>query len=80
MNLTDEQLRILRAAAERRLDTNEHGRWVIEGEDRPARKDRETLMRKFLITWPHYMTRETLTPQGARVLASAEKHPLQEDE
>lgn len=39
----DERIRILRAIKEGRMSVNEHGRYVIEGEARPDRKQREAL-------------------------------------
>lgn len=41
-----EQIRILRAAKDGRLRTNEHGRYAIDGEPRPDRKARAKLMRE----------------------------------
>lgn len=40
-----EEMRILRAARDGRLRLNEHGRYVIDGEPRPSRKERERLLR-----------------------------------
>jgi hypothetical protein len=45
-----EELRILRAVAERRLRVNECGRYVIDGEARPKRQVRERLMSRGLIS------------------------------
>lgn len=45
-----EELRILRAVAERRLHVNECGRYVIDGEARPKRQVRERLMSRGLIS------------------------------
>ena len=63
-SFNDERWRILVAAAEGRLDVNQHGRWVIEEDARPARKDREWLLHNGYITWPHYSTGATITPLG----------------
>ncbi len=49
--LTDEHHRILRAAAEGRLRTNDAGRWLIDGEARPSRRAREQLNSWGLITY-----------------------------
>jgi hypothetical protein len=67
-DFTDEQVRILRAAADGRLNQNEHGRWIIADERRPERKDRVKLLNNGFITWPHYRTRETLTARGRAAL------------
>lgn len=45
-----EELRILRAVAERRLRVNKGGRYVIDGEARPKRQVRERLMSRGLIS------------------------------
>lgn len=51
-DMTAEEMRILRAAAEGRLRMNSAGRYVIDGEARPDRKAREKLMLRALISWP----------------------------
>lgn len=43
MTYTAEKHRILRAAQYQRIWTNPAGRWVIEGDLRPNRKEREAL-------------------------------------
>jgi hypothetical protein len=53
--LTDEQLRILRAAGDGRLVLAASGRWIIEGEWRPDRRERERLMKRGYVEygrWP----------------------------
>ena len=47
--LTEEQKRILVAAHECRLKNNEHGRYTIDGEERPERKAREAVQGRGLI-------------------------------
>lgn len=47
--LTDEHLRILIAVEDERLIVNKHGRYEIEGEERPDRKSREQLRSRGLI-------------------------------
>jgi len=49
-NLTDEHLRILIAIDEERFSVNRHGRYVIDGEERPNRKSREQLRSRGLIS------------------------------
>jgi hypothetical protein len=49
--MSPEEHRILIAASEHRLRTNEHGRYVIDGEARPERKARENLQRHGFIVW-----------------------------
>ncbi len=49
--LTDEQRRILVAAHERRLWRSDTGRWLIAGEHRPDRRERERLWRRELLDW-----------------------------
>ena len=44
-----ERLRILHAARDGRLKYNEYGRYFIDGGKRPARKERERLMRQGFI-------------------------------
>ena len=64
-----ERLRILRAARDGRLRINHHGRYVIDGERRPDRKQREYLLhRRGAITWPEYGDAE----QKVRLRASGE--------
>lgn len=73
--LTDEHRRILRAADERRLRTNKHGRYVIDGDVRPVRQVREQLQRWGLLDWrwdearPRPALAPEITEQGRRVLA-----------
>jgi hypothetical protein len=49
-----ERLRILRACANGRLKVNSAGRYVIDGEKRPDRKVRESLMYSDpqMVCWP----------------------------
>jgi hypothetical protein len=78
--LTDEQQRILRAAAQRRLRVNEHGRWLIDGEARPDRRSREKLRQRGLIDNPPWDEMEAPqrwallvpTARGADILAALE--------
>jgi hypothetical protein len=49
VTLTNEQMRILYAIREGRMTVNSHGRYVIEGEERPDRKSREQLRSRGLI-------------------------------
>lgn len=51
--ITPEQARILRAAAEGRLVRNEAYRLVIHDEARPARRDRERLQGRRMLTRDH---------------------------
>lgn len=61
-----ERLRILRAARDGRLRINHHGRYVIDGERRPDRKQREYLLhRRGAITWPEYGDAEQKVRLGA---------------
>ncbi len=67
--LTDEHHRILRAASEGRLRTNDAGRWIIDGEARPSRRAREQLNSRGLIAYgirdalPTVKGREALGPR-----------------
>lgn len=64
-----EELRILRAAASNSLRTNKHGRWIIvEDAARPAPPERKRLLKEGFISWPHYVTGETLTARGRAAL------------
>lgn len=49
MSTDQEDLRILTAAREGRLVGNVYGRWLIEGEARPDRRRRESLMRRGML-------------------------------
>lgn len=51
ISLSAEELRILQAAAGRRLTRNQAGRWVIDGEPRPQRAARQRLHDLRLIDW-----------------------------
>ncbi len=73
--LTAEQARIVRAAASGRLRTNEHGRWVIAGEERPERKPRERLAKRGLIAWQPGGA-VIATAAGLAALASHDAHAL----
>jgi hypothetical protein len=66
--MTPEERRILWAAREGRLRINRHWRYVIEGEPRPARKDRENLQRQGFLGWSD-KTQPILTPAGYSALA-----------
>lgn len=50
--LSDEQFRILKAAADGRLKLNEHFSYIIEGEARPDRREREKLQKRGLLSRP----------------------------
>ncbi len=65
--ISDEQRRILRAAEAGRLGVNEHHRYVITGESRPARKDRERLFKRGFLAWDGA---PFITEAGRQVLAS----------
>jgi hypothetical protein len=68
-DLTPEEVRILRAAAEGRMGVNRHGRYAIDNEVRPDPRARNLLMRKGLLLWPHYQThRSRLTDEGRAAL------------
>ena len=47
--ISDEQERILVAAHDRRFKTNYAGRYIIQGEKRPARRERERLMKRGML-------------------------------
>ncbi len=47
--ITEEQQRILWAAHHRRLKVNEAGRYVICGDSRPDRRERERLMKRGML-------------------------------
>ena len=51
-SITREQKRILTAAAEGRLGFNLRGRYFIDGEDPPDRRERERLQKRGLLTRP----------------------------
>lgn len=68
---TDEELRILRAARDRRIHSS--GRWVIDGEERPQRPALESVKRHGWVVdamgrggWVY-----ELTPSGRAVLEGA---------
>ena len=76
--VSDEQLRILRAAHEGRLVSNEHGRWVITGEaQRPERRERQRLHGRGMIDYARTASdREdynqlVATARGVAALAAA---------
>lgn len=48
---THEEIRQLSAAAEGRFRQSDTGRYVIDGEARPERKVRESLIRRGFLTW-----------------------------
>lgn len=68
-----EVLRIVRAASEGRLTANEHDRYVIDGEERPARRARESAQRRGLIEVASYVPvpRWRPTRKGYALLAEA---------
>lgn len=66
--LNPERLRILRAAADKRLKINELGRYVILDENRPNRPDREWLLRNGCIAWSWDTYFVRLTEKGRAVL------------
>lgn len=72
--LTDEHLRILIAIDEGRMKCNQHGRYVIEEEERPDRKSREQLRSRGLAV-PWYTFGQghewRLTAKGRKVLRAA---------
>ncbi len=65
--ISDEQRRILRAASAGLLAVNEHHRYVIAGESRPARQDRERLFKRGFLAWDGA---PFITEAGRQVLAS----------
>lgn len=48
--LSDEQVRILRAIEDGRFYVNHAGRYIIRGEARPNRRERERLFKRGLVT------------------------------
>ncbi len=66
--ISDEQRRILRAASAGLLAVNEHHRYVIAGESRPARQDRERLFKRGFLAWGSGVP--FITEAGRQVLAS----------
>lgn len=68
--LSDEEIRILRAAEDGRLGMNESGRYVITGEVRPERKARERLIYDHqLLTWRSRPAGLVLTGEGRAYMA-----------
>jgi hypothetical protein len=70
VSISSEQLRILVAAAEGRLKMKLAGRYEIEGEPPPARRDREKLQKRGLLTRPS-AGGLTFTEAGLNALRSA---------
>jgi hypothetical protein len=75
--MTDEEHRILRAARDRRIYTNDHGRWLIAGEKRPERNARERMLRLQYIDWtwddtPGGRVAYRITSEGEAALRLAE--------
>jgi len=71
-----ERLRILRAVADGRCYTNDAGRWVIEGEARPVRKDREALLNGGWIGYSYGAKGYVLTDRGRSVMRWVEQSSL----
>lgn len=73
--LTAEHRRILQAAADGTLRTNENQRWTITGQQRPDRKSREQLKSRGLIDYGTHASsgridyrRLVATPKGREAL------------
>ena len=74
--LTDETLRILRAADEGRLIREATFRWTVEGEAAPLRAEREWLQRRGLLAYADSArTSLVLTAAGQAVLQTVRPGP-----
>lgn len=75
--ITPEQVRILRAARDGRLRVNGNGRYEIEGELSPDRRERERLMHRDLLPRGQ-RTPVPLTMRGEDALAVAPRLPAED--
>lgn len=76
--LTDEHVRILYAVENGEMFVNRHGRYEIEGQERPDRKSREQLVKRGLIAWYYTEARNRspwrLTAKGNAAVQAARNY------
>lgn len=72
LDVTNEQARILLAVRDGRLTVNGAGRYVIDGQARPNRKERERLTKRGMIDYRFEQgrgSRWVITPRGLAALS-----------